>query len=205
MRQGRLQTGLLVFGIGLAANAVAQDNTRDSLLPAFKLQKNANLLDPHLSSTLDGDVSARSKTQAGPEAKLRSYDAIFYYPLHTRGVSIDLGVNLRLQEDPSTLANQPSSFVRDWLNIDPDETRTLVHAAAVFDLPFSGFKAGVSGTYSPHLGISEYDYRAKLSYKWKNGLGLEGGWQHQQKALEQQNLYDTLDVQTLFLDMNYRF
>ncbi len=207
MRQGLLQIGLLLAGIGMAANVVAmdQDHTRDTLVPAFKLQKNENLLDPQLSSSLDSDTLKRSTSQKGPEARLRSYDAIFYFPLHRRGVSVDLGVNLRLQEDDSLLNTAGGYHERDWLNIDPNETKTLVHANAVFDLPFSGLKAGVSGTYNPTLNYMEYDYQAKLSYKWKSGLGLEGGWQHQQKSLDQQNFNDTLDIQTLFLDMNYRF
>jgi len=206
MRQGLLQVWFLWVGMGLMVDASAQDQTTENLAPGFKFQKNESLLNPRLSSTLDSSHDTKSihrSIQGNTQAN--TYDAIFYYPLHRRGLSVDLGVNLRLQEEPSAQTNQASAYDQDWLNIDPSETRTLIHAAAVFDLPFSGFKAGVSGTYTPGLADSEYDYRAKLSYKWKSGLGLEGGWQHQQKSLEQDSLSETQDAETLYLDLNYRF
>lgn len=203
MRQGLLQVGYILIGTWLSANIVAQEHTADSLVPALKFQKNDYLLNPGLSSRQDHRMSSSATGFAGrPDTKLQNYDTILYYPLHRKGVSIDLGVNLRLQEDQPAQVN---AHAQDWLSIDPYDTRPLVHAAAVFDLPFSGFKAGLSGTYNPDLNNTEYDYRAKLSYKWKSGLGLEGGWQHQQKTYEQQNFNETFDVQTLFLDMNYRF
>jgi len=206
MRQGLLQVWFLLIGIGLTANVVAQDHSSESLPLSFKFQTNESLLNPQLSSTLVSPSDTKTTSRSiQTDAKFRSYDAIFYYPLHRQGVSIDLGVNLRLQEEQPTQTDQVYAYEHDWLSIDPSETRTLLHAAAVFDLPFSGFKAGVSGTYNTDRANSEYDYRAKLSYKWKSGLGLEGGWQHQQISDEQQNFNDTLDVQTLFLDMKYRF
>lgn len=208
MRQGLFQLGCFFLVIGLTVNAKAQDHETEILAPAFKFQKNETLLNPRLSSTLDGTTDNKPVYRLSqPEAKSNSYDAIFYYPMHRQGVSFDLGLNLRLQAEQAATAESPRSADRDWLNIDPTETRTLIHAAAVFDLPFNGFKAGVSGTYNPDLTSTEYDYRAKLSYKWKSGLGLEGGWQHQQKSNDPLglNLNDGFDAQTLFLDMNYRF
>lgn len=207
MQRGLLQLGCFLLGIGVSAAAMAFDHRNENLAPGFKFQKNESLLQPRLSSTLgeshmDNDATSRSRR---PDTRVDSYDAIFYYPLHRRGVSLDLGLNLRLQQDQFEQTEPAYSGQHDWLNIDPSETRPLIHAAAVFDLPFKGFKAGISGTYNPDLTDSEYDYRAKLSYKWRNGLGLEGGWQHQQNTYEQRQLNDRLDVQTLFLDMNYRF
>ena len=166
MRQGLLQVCYLLIGIGLSANVAAQEHTTDSLMPAFKFQKNEYLLNPGLSSNLNRyPGSAATNSAARPETKLRSYDAIFYYPLHRQGVSIDVGLNVRLQEETLAQTDPANSYDQDWLHIDPYETKTLVHAAAVFDLPFSGFKAGVSGTYNTDRNNSEYDYRAKLSYK----------------------------------------
>ncbi|MDH5444366.1 MAG: hypothetical protein OEY52_02350 [Gammaproteobacteria bacterium] len=205
MRQGLLQIGFLVLTMGWLNIASAQDHSREDLGPVFKLQKNENLLKPDLASTLKPDSSAgKIHRSNGSESQLRTYDAILYYPLHRQGVSFDLGVNLRLQEDANQ-AYLPLSQNQDWLNIDPTETRTRVHAAAIFELPFSGLKAGVSGTYDPNLDSQEYDYKAKLFYQWRNGFGLQGGWQHQQNPLELQNQNESQDVQTLFLDLNYRF
>lgn len=204
MRHGLLKL-VLLFGIGMAANVQAQDQTRQSLLPSVKLQVNKDFLNPDLSSTLSSESDSQTSraTNGTAEARLRRYDAIFYYPLHRKGVTFDLGLNIRLQEIDK--ASQPHAYKEDWLNIDPEATRTRIHAAAIFDLPFDGLKAGVSGSYEPSIENFDYDYQAKLSYKWKNGFGLEGGWLHQQKPLEQQNLNDSLDEQTLFLDLNYRF
>lgn len=206
MRQGLVQIGCFLVSAGLSVSVMAKDATHENLAPGFKFQKNESLLRPRLSSTLDNPNDSNSTRRLlSPEAKKDSYDAIFYYPLHRRGVSIDVGVNLRIQEEQASQSDQRYSYQQDWLSIDPSETETLFHAAAVFDLPFNGFQAGISGTYNADLTNSEYDYQAKLSYKWKSGLGLEGGWQHQQKSYDQQNLDETLDVQTLFIDMNYRF
>jgi len=206
MRQGLLQVCFFMIGMGLTISVSAQDRVSDNRAPGFRLQKNDFLLTPRLSSTLEsaGDKKSTYRT-VRQDAQKSSYDAIFYYPLHRQGISIDVGVNLRVQEDRTTPIDQIYSYDQDWLSIDPGETRTMLHAAAVFDLPFSGLTAGLSGTYNADLENAEFDYRAKLSYKWKNGLGLEGGWLHQQKAFEQQNFNDTLDAQTLFLDMKYRF
>ena len=204
MRQGVLQIGLLILGIGVTASSQAQDNARESLFPAFKIQQNDFLLNPDLASHLSGEEDGPYKSRSGVNGSPRSYDAIFYYPLHRRGVTIDLGVNIRFQEELGN-SDPANSQQRDWLDINTTETQTRLHAGAVFDLPFDGLKAGVSGSYQPSIENLDYDYQAKLSYKWKNGFGLEGGWQHQLKSLDQQSLNEQLDVQSLFLDLNYRF
>ncbi len=204
MRQGRLQVWSFLFGIGLTVHVMAQDHHNESL--TFKFQTNESLLSPRLSSTQPDRLDHKTQYRLLPtDTKKRHYDAILYYPLHRQGVSIDVGLNLRLQEEQSAQGDLSQGFDQDWLNIDTSETQALIHAAAIFDLPFSGFKAGLSGTYDANLNNFEYDYRAKLSYKWKSGFGMEGGWQHQQKSEEPQNFNDRLDVQTLFLDMKYRF
>ncbi len=193
-----------LLGIGLTSHVMAQDHRNESF--AFKFQSNEPLLNFPLSSTHVTPLDHKTHYRLLPaDTKVRRYDAILYYPLHRQGVSIDFGLNLRLQEEQSVQGNQLQSLEQDWLNIDPLETKTLIHASAIFDLPFNGFKAGLSGTYNASLADSKYDYRAKLSYKWRSGFGMEGGWQHQQQLDEQQNFSDRLDVQTLFLDMKYRF
>ena len=207
MQKGLSYIGYIFLALGLSASVHAEERVDEVPAFGFKFQKNDPVLTPRLSSTLElSDSNSLEKSHALNSRKKNSYDAIFYYPMHRQqGVSFDLGVNLRVQEEK--YADTTSNFGGDidWLNIDPSETRTMIHAAAVFELPFDGLKAGVSGTYEPGLTRSEYDYRAKLSYQWRNGIGLEGGWQHQQKSLEQQTLDENSDVQTLFLDMNYRF
>ena len=206
MRQGVLQIIFMSVGLGLSAQLAAQDQGSDAQTPGFKFQANTPLLDPRVFSSLDenrADSKARYRLLQ-PDNRARSYDAILYYPLHRKGVSLDVGLNLRMQEESSN-QTEFQAFERDWLDIDPSETQTLIHAAAVFDLPFNGLKAGLSGTYNADLANTEYDYRAQLSYKWRNGFGMEGGWQHQQRLDEQQNFNESMDVQTLFLDMKFRF
>lgn len=207
MRKGLAHIGYIFLALGLSVSASAEERADEVPAFGFKFQKNDPILTPKLSSTLElSDSNPLEKSNSLNSRTKNSYDAIFYYPMHRQqGVSFDLGVNLRVQEEQHTDAELSYGGDRDWLNIDPSETRTMIHAAAVFELPFDGLKAGVSGTYDPGLHNSEYDYRAKLSYQWRSGIGLEGGWQHQQKSLEQQSLDENTDVQTLFLDMNYRF
>lgn len=109
-------------------------------------------------------------------------DATWTYPWETHNMNIDLGVTLRhLSGFHNSTENLGNSYFQEVL--------PLVHASALYSLPLNGLYAGIEGS---HLGSSTrqvIDYKAKVSYEWREGFGLQGGWQHQQFNLD--NATDT--------------
>ena len=129
------------------------------------------------------------------------YDARILYPVRQDGMRLDFGLHLRHIEgfarNGVVAAVGPSARTRF------DETIPSFYASALFDLPFEGLSAGFEGSRS---GFSDrlLDYRASLQYQWRNGLGLQGGWQHQHLNLD----LDTGPVFTNYgpyLDLNWQF
>ncbi len=135
--------------------------------------------------------------------QFEQYDARILYPVRQDGLRLDVGLHLRHIEGFASFAGigtagQP---LRTSLN----ETIPSLYASALFDLPFEGLSAGFEGSRS---GFSDrlFDYRASLQYQWRNGFGLQGGWQHQQLTLDPD--LETGPVFTNFgpyLDLNWRF
>ncbi len=131
------------------------------------------------------------------------YDARILYPVREQGLRLDFGLHLRHIEGyaNSPAAGADAALARTTLNT----TIPSFYASALFDLPFQGLSAGIEGSRS---GFSDrlFDYRAKLQYRWRNGLGLQGGWQHQQMTLDPE--LDSGPVFTHFgpyLDLRWRF
>jgi len=131
------------------------------------------------------------------------YDARILYPVRQDGMRLDFGLHLRHIEgfarNVGADALGPTGLTR--LN----ETIPSFYAAALFDLPFEGLSAGFEGSRS---GFSDrlLDYRASLQYQWRNGFGLQGGWQHQQFTLDPD--LETGPVFTHYgpyLDLNWQF
>ena len=105
------------------------------------------------------------------------YDATWTYPLETKNVNIDLGVTLRhLSGFKSSSENIGNQYFQQVL--------PLVHASALFSLPLKGLSAGIEGSHFDSDDKQIFDYRAKVSYEWREGFGLQGGWQHQQFNLD---------------------
>lgn len=113
------------------------------------------------------------------DEQVSQYDATWTYPLETKTMIIDLGVTLRhlsgFKSSPSSDSQSDKYF---------HETFPLVHASALFALPLKGLSAGIEGSHIDSSDTQVFDYRAKVSYEWRSGFGLHGGWQHQQLNLE---------------------
>jgi len=128
-------------------------------------------------------------------------DARILYPVRQSGLRMDLGLHLRHIEGYANTSGAAMASTRTTLNT----TIPSFYASALFDLPFQGLSAGFEGSRS---GLSDrlFDYRAKLQYRWRNGLGLQGGWQHQQMILDPE-----LDAGPVFtnygpyLDLHWQF
>jgi hypothetical protein len=98
-------------------------------------------------------------------------DMTLTYPWKSRNFNVDLGITVRRF---STLKTGNAATGVE------NSTLSLFHASALYNTSLKGLSAGVEGN---HLDLNNrpiFDYRAKLSYEWRNGFGMQGGWQHQQ-------------------------
>jgi hypothetical protein len=201
MRTNR--TWLLLFLLTGSLSVMADSQTdaagdTSAYLPQFEFRfeqkqwhqdaDNRELLTPDFKSLND------TTTQ------IDQFDARILYPLTGKGMEVGVGLNIRYIQGVSNLSAggvQQKTRVEDAI--------TALHAKALFDLPFQGFSAGLEGS---HTGISDQliDYRAQLRYEWTNGLGLQGGWQHQQMSLDlSEDANTTFSSEGPYLDLNWRF
>lgn len=134
-----------------------------------------------------------------PGTSFEQFDTRVLYPISGKGVRFDVGMNLRyIQGVASSKAEGANGYTRLDLAIP------AFHASALFDLPFRGLSAGFEGSHTA-LTNQIQDYRAKLQYKWESGLGLQGGWQHQQMSLETGDTASSFNSQGPYLDLNWNF
>ncbi len=154
-----------------------------------------DLLQPRFASATTEDALPGELTE------LRQHDAALSFPVVNKGLNLDLGLNIRFINGDAVSYTGGQQQRRNFSKAIP-----MFYAAALFDLPFRGLSAGFVGRHSDSLINPSFDYRAKLSYKWADGLGLEGGWQHQQYANEEVNQLQSKPVSKgLFLDLHLRF
>ena len=160
------KTGKLVVIIALLATGHLSAEQSESLLN-FKFN--------HLSNIQDSvQVSPSTNNYALEYAQ---YDATWTYPWETSNMNIDLGVTLR---HLSGFHHSTENTGRNYFQ----EVFPLLHASALFSLPLDGLSAGIEGSHLDSDNRQVFDYRAKVSYEWRKGFGLQGGWQHQQFNLE---------------------
>ncbi len=155
-----------------------------------------DLLQPRFSSETARDLISDEATG------LRQYDAALSYPMVRRGMNLDLGLNIRF------INGNAISYSEDYKQQQRNfrEAVPMFYAAALFELPFKGLSAGFVGRHSDSLINPSFDYKARLSYEWAGGLGLEGGWQHQKYASDELNQLQSRSVSRgLFLDFRLRF
>ncbi len=154
-----------------------------------------DLLQPHFDSMSTGNSLSSEVTG------LRQYDAALSYPLVKKGMNFDLGLNIRFIDGQAVSYIAGSQQRHNFREAVP-----MFYAAALFDLPFKGLSAGFVGRHSDSLINPSFDYKARLSYEWAGGLGLEGGWQHQQYANDELNQLQSAPVSKgLFLDLRLKF
>lgn len=144
-------------------------------------------------------------SQAGPEINssalnFSQFDATWAYPWQTKNMNIDLGVTLRhLSGFHSSSENLGNTYFQKVL--------PLLHASALFTLPLEGLSAGIEGSHLDLSNTRVFDFRAKVSYEWRKGFGLQGGWQHQQFNLENATNNGIADYEKIgpFLDFYLNF
>lgn len=140
----------------------------------------------HLTNIQSSDYVPRAlevvPSSSNKELEFAQYDATWTYPWETENMNIDLGVTLR---HISGFNNATEKMGNGYFQ----EVLPLLHASALYSLPLKGLSAGVEGSHIDSNTHQVFDYKAKVSYEWREGFGLQGGWQHQQFNLE--NATDT--------------
>lgn len=133
--------------------------------------------------------------------KVNQYDATISYPFTStnKSLNFDLGVNLRFIDgefSQNDVSRQPYHF---------NTTLPMLYANALYNVPNSGLSASFGARHSEYEHYYAFDYKAKLSYEWQNGFGLEGGWQHQQFSFDGGDIQAEIEHKGPFLDLKYRF
>ncbi|MDZ7803681.1 hypothetical protein [Thiohalophilus sp.] len=170
------------------------DDTRRVLQLRDDSESHQALLQPRLHNV---DSLAAS---SGTTNRLQQYDARLFYPVNTaHGMSLDLGLNIKYLDAVGRYpqAEGPVS-VHNFNQAIP-----MFYATALFELPFDGLSASLEGSHRDSERARAFDYQAKLQYKWHRGLGLEGGWRHQQYSLDNGQTTPGLEYESrgVFLDL----
>ena len=132
----------------------------------------------HLSNVQSAEQASQLvPSSSSTSLEFAQFDATWTYPWETKNMNIDLGVTLR---HLSGFKNSTESTGNSYFQ----EVLPLLHASALFALPLDGLSAGIEGSHLDSNTHQVFDYRAKVSYEWRKGLGLQGGWQHQQFKLD---------------------
>ncbi len=168
--------------------------TRRTLQLHDDSESRQTILQPRLQN-----VDALSAS-AGTADRLQEYDTRLFYPVSTaHGMSLDLGLNIKYLEATGRYpqAEGPAA-VHNFNQAIP-----MFYATALFELPFDGLSASLEGSHRDSERARAFDYQAKLQYKWHRGLGLEGGWRHQQYSLDNGQTAPPLEYESrgIFLDL----
>ncbi|HEY8940057.1 MAG TPA: TIGR04219 family outer membrane beta-barrel protein [Cellvibrio sp.] len=163
-------------------------------LPNLKVQQNNITSDQtgtiKNSFSID-DVIFPAGTNVKTDFDLSSTDATLYYEFLDNWLNLDLGVTLRkysghLKAEAMTLRDE----------IDIDATVPLIYGKFQFDLPLTGFSAGVEGNFISYDGNNLHDYNAKISYMFDSALdlGLEVGYRTMKIDINEDDVSTNLEL-----------
>jgi outer membrane protein len=198
---------LTVLSLAAGVAAAQDDDAAGVLQPNFKFQhqyvsagKSYNR-DEMLGHNMFNNQNVLLLEKNSPFAgDINQFDATISYPVSRYNlVNFDLGINLRYVD--AELKGQNLDQAATHINT----TLPMLYANALFNLPFKGMSASVGGSHLQYDEYFAFDYKAKLSYTWENGFGLEGGWQHQRFNIDSADVQADFESKGPFLDLKYRF
>lgn len=205
-----LLISMLLIPVTAAADSSQVKEPDYSLFPKVRLQVDLDKTQKEHYSLTDfensffSSATEQSGQLLGNEALMDQYDATFYYPMSSKGMSFDLGLNMKFISGQTSILQDGQRHVRNFSAALP-----MLSASALFDLPFKGLTAGFEGKHYIELendNNKAFDYKAKLGYEWDKGFGLQGGWQHQQFSLDNDDQTTTdFEHKGPFLDFYLRF
>ena len=132
--------------------------------------------------------------------RVNQYDAKITYPFAShKNLNFDLGLNLRFLNGDLTQSDLGQTQYH--LNT----ALPMFYANALYTLPNSGLSASFGASHFEDEQYYALDYKAKLSYQWQSGFGLEGGWQHQQFSIDGGDIQAEIENKGPFIDFKYNF
>ncbi len=155
------------------------------LLPNIKLIKTSLELEGE-NGTLNasfGDVTA-GLPGVDSDLTLDQIDAILYYEILDNWVNLDLGINIKVIDGSAWVSRQSVSTKENFTATIP-----LLYGNAVFELPFTGFFAGLEASLLSVNDNRVTDTTVSLGYESDIGLGVLAGLRRQSIVLK-----DTGDV-----------
>lgn len=206
MNQARLATVFVLMHVVTCAVAdvsLFAEQQPESLF-VIRFHHQSNQYNEFTQPVVDTDVIRNNHLLRGDHSQIlntvrfNQYDATLAYPFGNQYYNVDLGVTLRhLRGQYRAMESEINHF---------NTVLPVLHATALFNLPLSGFTAGIEGSHLNYDNSRIFDYRAKLSYEWRKGFGLQGGWQHQQFNLDQNSDNATdYEVNGPFIDFYLNF
>lgn len=173
--------------------------------PNIKLQQNnitnsqSSMIDNNFSI---GNIGYPSGTTVATDFDLSYTDAALYYELLDNWVTLDIGVTLRkysgyLQAKSSTLTDKT----------DIDISVPLAYGRVQFDLPLTGFFAGLEGNYISFDGNDLADYSAKIGYLFDSALdlGIEAGYRAVNLNIDDGDVHTNLDIKGPYVAAIFHF
>lgn len=144
-----------------SGSVIAQDD-----VPLLNFKFNHLSVLNSLAASADSRDSGFGDSESSDPAKVSQYDMTLSYPWLSNKVNIGLGLTLR--------------HISKFKNNESQSTLPLFHASALYNFSFRGLSAGLEGNHAGSVKNRLFDYKAKVSYEWRKGFGMQGGWQHQQ-------------------------
>jgi outer membrane protein len=164
------------------------------LIPNIKVQQTniTNQQSSVLEKTFSiGNINYSTGTEIATDFDLSYTDATLYYELLDNWVTLDLGVTLRKY---SGYLEAKSVNSREKTDIDVQVP--LAYGHAQFELPFTGFFAGLEGNYISYDGNDLADYSAKIGYSFDSVLdvGVEVGYRALTVNIDDGDVQTNLDI-----------
>jgi len=163
-------------------------------LPNIKVQQNN--ITSNQSSVIEnnfsiGNIDYTSGSTVATAIDLSYTDAALYYELLDNWLTLDLGVTLRkysghMEAESASLSDKTDIHI----------SVPLAYGRMQFDLPLTGFFAGLEGNYISYDGNDLADYSAKIGYSFDSALdlGVEVGYRALTVNIDDGDVHTNLDI-----------
>lgn len=175
------------------------------LLPNVKLQQTELTSDQTATITEDftiGDEDFTTGTEVATDFDLSHTDATLYYEILDNWLNADVGITVRQYSGYLKAESETESE-----EVDLDATLPMLYAKFQFDLPFSGFSAGLEGNYISYSENTLSDFSAKIGYMFDSALdvGLELGYRQSTMTLDEDDVKADLELSGPYVAALFHF
>lgn len=204
-------TVLAITSLSVYADAPFAARSEQAPQASFQISFQSEQVQTNTTTNTGSSVTSSTEVAATESSSyfignLQRYDATWLYPVsQSAGMNVDLGLNLRYFDGQLSVESEQGRVLRNYRSAIP-----MLYASALFDLPFKGLTARVDGGSQINVEwdnlFTSFDYKAALRYDWRNGIGLEGGWQQRQWQLDNLGAGDNrIESKGLYLDLKFKF